>query len=220
MQNRNYLLLLCFILSSQLLCAQVPALNLQPEEPSYLPAISVNVKKTPSYTPKTELINIIEQNGQYPYNGHECEDASASFEEGDNGTRYGSDEYSGIKLRITQYGAQAKQIFSQLKPFDEVIRQLQQFASSSTTEPDNVGTRKSRKVTTIDVTSGKMVLVNDIITCAESHYKEYSVTSFRSVALIGTTIINIMGTYNNDDIVLAKKIHLEILGMINKGFKQ
>ncbi len=205
MISKIYLVLSCLII----LAKGVPAQTLQPEDPSYLPSISVNVKKTPSYTPKSDLINIMEQNGLYPYKGQECQDLSMSFTEADDGKKYASNEFAGINLRITQYGSQGKMIFNQLKPYDETIRQLQEFAASSKMEADNVGTRKSRNVISKDASHGKMVLVKDIITCMESKYSQYTVISFRSVALVGTTILNIMGSYNSDDELLANKIHAE-----------
>lgn len=219
MVTRIYIVFICFIFSSQLLLAQDAGTTLQAEDPSYLPASSVNIKKSPGSTPKSEVINAIEQSGLYPYKGHACEDVSMSFEVGDNNKTYGSNEYCSINLRIVQYGSQAKEIFNQLKPYDITLRELQGFASSSKTEPDPNGSRKSRTVNEADVTNGKMVLVIDVIECVESHYKEYTVIHYRSAALVGTTIITIMGTYYYEEEALAKKIHSEIIENINKGFR-
>ncbi len=214
MLRKTYFISACIIFAASSLTAQV----LQPEDPSYLPSSTVNVKKTPNYTAKNELINVIEQKGLYPYKGHDCDDLSMSFEEDNDGKKYGCNEFSSISLRVTQYGTQGKIIFTQLKPYDEELKQLQEFESSSKAEPDNIGSRKSRDVITKAVTNGKMVLVKDVITCAESKYKQYSLIYFRSVALIGTTIVNITGSFNSDDDLMAGKIHSEIMEKLNKGF--
>lgn len=219
MKRKIHFIIAFVFFSIQSIHAQDLGIKLQAEEPSYFPQKTVNLKKTPSYTAKSDIINSIEQKGLIPYQGHACETSSSSFEEGENGKSYGSDEYAQINLKIIQYGPAGKQIFNQLKPYDESKRELAEYASSSKTEMDNVGTRKSRVILPKDFADGKIVFVKDVIQCTESHYKEYTVIQFRSIALIGTTIINIDGFYNSDDENIAKNIRSEILANIVKNLK-
>lgn len=211
MKQKKFLILMCFVFSFKFLSGQ----TLQPEDPSLLPEKAVNIVKTPSYTPKTDLINLIEQKGLYPYKGHTCEDASISSELGADGKKYGTNEYSKIFLNITQYGQGGKEIFNSTKPYDLTLIQLQDYAASLQREVLSAGV--TRNVITKDVRDGKIVIAVDVVDCPEGKYKQYTLVQYKSAALMGTTIINITGSYYSSDNSLAEQIHSETLEKISHG---
>jgi hypothetical protein len=186
------------------------------EEASLLPADAVNVKI--QIAPANETMVMIEQSGFVPYKGHSGSDASSAFEAGEDGTEYGDNEYTKVSLSVMHYKAAFKSTFDQMIQVAHPSLNMQQEEENAKSGGTPHGDMLiARSVNRIPVEAGELLLITDVIKCVESQYPNYAQTTWKSYAVVGSSIINLSGTFNSSDAKLARRIHNETIANIKKS---
>ncbi len=206
--NHALLVLLLVIVA---FCGSVRA-----EETSLLPADAAAVKIQSA--PANDMMVAIEQSGFVPYKGRSGSDASTVFETGEDGTEYGDNEFTKVNLSVMHYKAAFKDAFNTLLQMAHPSMNLQQEEDNAKSGGTPHGDMLlSRSVNRTPVDEGEMLLITDAIKCVESQYPNYVQTTFKSYAVVGTSIISISGTYNSTDAKLARRIHNETVANIKNS---
>lgn len=186
------------------------------EEASLLPADAVNVKI--QIAPANETMVMIEQSGFVPYKGHSGSDASSAFEAGEDGTEYGDNEYTKVSLSVMHYKAAFKSTFDQMIQVAHPSLNMQQEEENAKSGGTPHGDMLiARSVNRIPVEAGELLLITDVIKCVESQYPNYAQTTWKSYAVVGSSIISLSGTFNSSDAKLARRIHNETIANIKKS---
>jgi len=186
------------------------------QDASLLPADAVNVKTQTA--PANETMVMIEQSGFVPYKGHSGNDASTAFETGDDGTEYGDNQYTKVSLSVMHYKAAFKATFDQMLQLAHPSLNMQQEEENAKSGGSQHGDMLiTRSVNRIPVEAGELLLITDVIKCIESQYPNYAQTTWKSYAVVGSSIISLSGTFNSSDAKLARRIHNETIANIKKS---
>ena len=181
----------------------------------YLPAGAEYIRHTPSAAPNS-IIDAKEQRGVIVYKGKSCFDESDAFILSEDGAKkFGNNEWVDVHLQMQIYKPAAKMVFDQVMQLNPPAVELNKKRDAFKAEKNSDGT-PMYNLKIVDVADGKMLILNQHITCAESKYKSYEITSFYSYAVIGTSIIWIDASYNAATPDLAIKTHNDVVGQIKK----
>jgi hypothetical protein len=177
---------------------------------SYFPSTALRVQNTPDPGPNP-MFRMIEQTALMPYKGRACDDASTGFED-DHGKQRGNNEFYPARLRIQHYYPDGKPIFDQIIQSNQPAAELRSQEENYRGESLN---QVKRSITTTKTAEGKLMIVLDEHNdCVGSKYKSYSHIEFHSYAIVGSTLINLSGGYNNSDPSFAHKLLNEIVAKI------
>ena len=182
----------------------------------YLPAGAENIRHTPPAGPNS-MIDAKEQRGVIVYKGKSCFNESDAFIVSEKGAKkFGNNEWVDVHLQMQIYKPAAKMVFDQVMQLNPPAVELNKKHYAFKAEKNSDGT-PMYNLKIVDVADGKMLILNQHITCAESKYKSYEITSFHSYAVIGTSIIWMNASYNLGTPDLALKIHSDVVGQIKKA---
>jgi hypothetical protein len=166
--------------------------------------------------PANEMFTFIDQRGLVAYKGRDCDDYEGTgFVEGDNGKKYGSNQWIDVHIKVQHYKPAGKLTFDNIMQYNPPAKELSGKEASYKAEPADG--YLSRKISVSDVTNGKMLVIKDVSPCVQSKYDKYTTVFIISYAVIGTTIVWMDANYYSDDITLAVKIHNDIVEKITKG---
>lgn len=184
-------------------------------QPVYLPGGAENIRHTPQAA-ANNMVELIEQRGVIAYKAKTCHDESDVFIVGEDGTtKYGNNEWVDVHLHIQSYKPAAKMMFDQIMKLNHPSVDLNRKRDAFKSETNTDGTPKYA-IKIVDVADGKMLLLNQHLTCADGKYKFADITSFYSYAVIGSSIIWIDANYGAAMPDQAFKIHNEIVEKIKK----